>query len=131
MDLRAQDASGFAQAMFVAELASYRRAGGASSPVIFDRGLADIVGFLMLEDLAVTPAIDTACRELRYDGPIFRAVPWRDIYHQDDERIQSWEEAIASDRAVREAWRSYGYDLVDLPLAPVEERADFVIERLG
>lgn len=96
----------------------------------FDRGFPDIVGFLRLEGLPVPDDIDRACRELRYDGPVFRAPPWQAIYRPDDERIQDWDAALESDAAVTAAWRDYGYEPVDLPLASVEERADLVVECL-
>lgn len=131
MRLRDRDPSGFARAMFDSELESYHRVGDVTGPVVYDRGFPDIVGFLKLEGLDVPGDIDAACRELRYDGPIFHALPWREIYRQDDERIQVWEEALASDRAVCDAWRSFGYELVELPHTSVKERADFVIARLG
>jgi predicted ATPase len=57
---------------------------------------------------------------------VFRAQPWREIYTQDEERIQDWEAAVASDAAVSSAWLHYGYQLIDLPIASVSERVDFV-----
>jgi predicted ATPase len=54
----------------------------------------------------------------------------RAIYTPDDERIQDWEEAIASDRAVCAAWRDHGYALIDLPMVSAEERASFVLAHL-
>jgi len=78
---------------------------------------------------AVPPAIDTACREFRYEGPVFHAPAWREIYRQDDERIQSWEEAVESDAAVVAAWRDYGYRPIRLPFSDPADRARFVLER--
>ncbi|HNN56378.1 MAG TPA: hypothetical protein PKG84_08550, partial [Novosphingobium sp.] len=66
------------------------------------------------------------CRNLRYTGPILRAPAWAVIYAQDAERIQNWEQAVASDDAVTAAWKRYGYDVVDLPLAAVAERLEFL-----
>lgn len=131
MALREDDPSGFARAMFDAELAAWRAAEGRSGPIVFDRGFPDIVGFLRLEGLPVPEDIDRACRELRYDGPVFRAPPWQAIYRPDEERIQDWDAAMASDAAVTAAWCDYGYEPVDLPLAGLEDRVDFVLERLA
>lgn len=130
MALRADDPAGFARAMFEAELAAYRAADGRPGPTVFDRGFPDIVGFLRLEGLPAPDDMDRACRELRYDGPIFRAPPWQAIYRPDEERIQDWKAAVASDTAVTRAWRSYGYDPIDLPFAAVGVRADYVLEIL-
>jgi predicted ATPase len=130
MALRARDPTGFAEAMLARELAAFRAAAAPKAPVIFDRGFPDIVGFLALAGLPVSAELDEVCRTLRYDGPIFRAPPWRGIYVSDRERIQSWDDACASDRAVSAAWARYGYSLVDLPLMPVEERLRFVLDAL-
>ncbi|MAO03844.1 MAG: hypothetical protein CL804_04870 [Citromicrobium sp.] len=130
MEMRAERPTGFALAMLEAQRASWDRAGEGNAPILFDRGFADIVGFLRLEGLAVPPAIDAACREFRYEGPVFHAPPWREIYRQDHERIQSWEEAVESDAAVLGAWRDYGYSPITLPFVDPAARAGFVIERL-
>lgn len=132
MEQRMSDPVGFAWAMLDAQKTTYAMTGTAiAGPVVFDRGFADIVAFLALGGLPVMPELEVACQTLRFDGPIFRAPPWREIFFQDDERVQTWEEAQASDAAVCAAWRRYGYDLIDLPLAPVEQRTAFVLERLA
>lgn len=130
MALRRDDPLGFAEAMFAAQLVVYQGV-AADELVVFDRGFADIVGFLDISGLAVPPQLDRVCRNLRFKGPVFHARPWRAIYVGDSERIQDWQEAVESDRAVTAAWRRYGYSLVELPFVSVEERVDFVLERLG
>lgn len=128
MDMRANDPQSFAQAMFAAQMANWKTEGAAL--VIHDRGFADIVGFLELEGLPVPPELDQACRSIRYDGPVFRAPPWPEIYVADSERIQTWQEAVESDAAICAAWRKYGYELIDLPLESVERRVWFVLDAL-
>ncbi|WP_374407236.1 AAA family ATPase [Pelagerythrobacter sp.] len=130
MALRARDPAGFARAMFEAELAAWHGAQRRDGPTVFDRGFPDIAGFLALEGLPVPPEIADACRDLRYDGPVFRAPPWQAIYRPDAQRIQDWDAALASDAAVTAAWRTYRYEPIDLPLADVSDRADFVLARL-
>jgi predicted ATPase len=129
MELRRDDPTGFAEAMLDAQLMAWD-CGDNSGPIVFDRGFADIVGFLWVEGLPVSNRIDWTCRELRFDGPVFRASPWEAIYSTDEERIQGWDEAIASDEAVSRAWRCYGYDIVDLPLVSPSDRASFIVDRL-
>ena len=90
-----------------------------------------MVGFLEVSGLSVSSDIDAACRDIRYRGPILRAPAWEDIYRQDAQRIQTWDEAAASDAAVTAAWRRYGYDVIDLPLAPIADRLAFLREKLA
>lgn len=126
MDLRISDPLGFAEAMAQAHIHEFERHADAPGPVLFDRGLPDVVGFLDVSGLAVPRAVDRACRTLRYHGPVLRAPAWAAIYVQDAERIQDWEQAVASDEAVTSAWRRYGYDVTDLPLDSVAQRLAFV-----
>ena len=128
MALRAKHPAGFAAAMLEAERAAWFAAKQGWS--VYDRGFPDIGGFLELEGIAVSTDVAQACCNLRYSGPIFRAPPWRAIYSQDEERIQNWEQAVASDLAVCAAWNKYGYELVDLPLSPVTDRVQFVRDKL-
>jgi predicted ATPase len=130
MDLRAGDPLGFAEAMLAAHRREWEASAGNAGPVLFDRGFPDVVGFLDVSGLPVSTEIDRACRELRYTGPILRAPAWSAIYVQDPERIQDWEQAVASDEAVTAAWRRYGYAPIDLPLGRVDERLEFVRRRL-
>lgn len=130
MELRAGDPLAFAEAMAEAHLREFKRHADHPAPVLFDRGFPDVVGFLDVSGLPVSPEIDRLCRTLRYSGPILRAPAWAAIYVQDAERIQDWEQAVASDEAVTAAWRRYGYDLTDLPQAEVEERLAFLRNRL-
>ncbi len=129
MELRETDPDGFAAAMLSADMQAFNAA-AQGCVTVYDRGFPDIVGFLRLEGRIIPGALDRTCRELRYDGPVFRAVPWREIYHPDEERIQDWNQAVASDRAVCRAWRDHGYELVDLPFADVATRVGFVEKRL-
>lgn len=126
MELRAADPLAFAEAMAEAHVREFERHADHPAPVLFDRGFPDVVGFLHVSGLPVSPSIDRLCRTLRYTGPILRAPAWAAIYVQDAERIQDWEQAVASDEAVTAAWRRYGYDVADLPLTDVEERLGFL-----
>ena len=130
MELREADPLGFAEAMLEAHIREFEAAATKPGTVLFDRGFPDVVGFLDVSGLPVPKSVDTACRQLRYIGPIFRAPAWAAIYRQDHERIQTWGQAVASDQAVTAAWRRYGYEVLVLPLVGVEERLKFLASSL-
>lgn len=130
MELRERDPLRFAEAMAEAHLREFERFTHHPQTVLFDRGLPDVVGFLDVSGLAIPREIDRACRTSRYSGPVFRAPAWAEIYAQDSERIQNWPESVASDEAVTAAWKRYGYDVIDLPLAPVADRLGFLVSRV-
>ena len=129
MAMRAERSMDFAMAMLEADLAAWHAADSKLS--VYDRGFPDIAGFLELEGLPVSATLERICYENRYNGPIFRAAPWFEIYVTDAERTQDWDQAVASDEAVTSAWIRYGYDLIDLPQVLVNQRADFVMRQVA
>lgn len=125
------DRKQFAELMLAWDLRSYREAQAHGAIAVFDRGIPDIVGYLELCGLPSDPHFESAARAFRYRAEVFIAPPWPEIFAQDAERRQSLEEAEATFHALAAAYTRHGYDLVPLPRAPVEARADFLLARLG
>jgi len=125
------DRLAFAELMLSWEMRSYRAAQALAGPVVFDRGMPDVVGYLRLSGLSVPPHVERAARSFRYHHRVFVAPPWPAIFVQDTERKQSIEEAEATYRTMVDVYSGLGYELVPLPLAPVPERVRFVREIIG
>lgn len=121
----------FAQAMIARELSARDKALASGRTVVLDRGAPDVVGFLRLSGLAVTPVIDRAARTQRYNPRVFLAPFWPAIFANDTERRQTPEEAEASEAVMRATYERYGYEVVDLPRLPVEQRVAFVRAAIG
>jgi predicted ATPase len=75
--------------------------------------------------------VKAACDRYRYASIVFAAAPWRAIHAVDDQRKQTFDEAITSFQHVLEAYHACGYRTVLLPEATPEERADFVLSYLS
>ncbi|MBB5158269.1 AAA family ATPase [Saccharopolyspora phatthalungensis] len=120
----------FAELMLSWDLRSYHQARRQSSPVIFDRALPDIVGYLRLNDLPVPEHVHTAAQRFRYRNRVLLAPFWPEIYRQDGERKQSLYEAERTYEHMAAAYTDYGYELVHLPRTTVEQRARFVLDEL-
>ena len=121
------DRERFAGLMFDWELRSYRQAERQDGPVVFDRGLPDTIGYLRLEGLEVPAWMEEEALRLRYNGRVFIAPPWKEIFGADEERRQSWEVAVLTYETMVGTYSDLGYELVELPCTTVERRADFVI----
>ncbi len=125
------DREAFAALMLAWEMRSYREAMNAPGPILFDRGIPDVIGYLRLCGLPVPAPTLRAAERRRYASRIFIAPPWPDIFQQDAERKQTLAEAEATYDAMVDAYSSLGYELVVLPLASVRERARFVREHIA
>jgi len=125
------DRAAFAEQMLGWELRSHREASAMPGPVIADRGVPDVMGYLMLCGLAVPAHVRRAAEAYRYNRVVFIAPHWPVIYGQDEQRKQSADEAAATFRMMERVYGDLGYHLLPLPLAPVEERAAFVLAHIA
>lgn len=119
------DRKAFAELMLGWELRSWHEARERQGPVIFDRGIADVAGYLHVFDLPVPAHVQRAAELFRYSPRVFIAPPWREIFTQDKERKQDFAEAEATHAAMVQIYTDLGYELVPIPLAPISERARF------
>ncbi|WP_342628337.1 AAA family ATPase [Nguyenibacter vanlangensis] len=119
----------FAELMLSWELRSWHEASRRNGHILFDRGIPDVIGYLRLCDLPVPSHLDTAARRFRYQQ-VFIAPPWAEIYTQDAERKQTFEESSATYDVMIETYQHYGYTLRELPRTPVEDRTNFVMRSL-
>ncbi|MBN9069855.1 MAG: AAA family ATPase [Rhizobiales bacterium] len=121
----------FAECMLAFDLRNHAEAREWSGPVFFDRGVPDVVGYLELCGLPVPPATGKAARSYRYARRVFALPPWPEIFGQDAERKQSFDEAERTYRAMVAVYSRLGYELMEAPRAQVDERADFVLAGIG
>lgn len=120
----------FAELMLGWELRSWHEAAAGPGPVLMDRGIPDVIGYLTLCGLPVLAHVEAAARLHRYNNLVFLAPYWDAIFTQDDERKQDRPEAEATGRVMAETYTRPGYRIVELPLLGIEERADFMAHRL-
>ncbi len=121
----------YAELMLGWELRSYHEAETMPGPVVMDRGIPDVIGYLRLINLQVPVHAEVAAQRYRYNRTVFLAPYWEEIFAQDAERKQGCEEAEATGRMMKETYEGLGYELVELPKASVEERVAFVMETVG
>jgi predicted ATPase len=120
------DRAAFAERMLSEDVRSYREAEKLGGPVIFDRGVPDVLGYLRLTGLPVPPDVEHSAHTFRYNNRVFIAPPWQEIFVQDSERKQTWDEAEATYRVMVDVYSALGYELIPLPLVSVAERVEFV-----
>lgn len=121
----------FAARMLAWETDSYRQAELTQGPVFFDRGAPDTIGYLRLVGLEVPASMAEDAARLHYNCIVFIAPPWKAIYGIDEERRQSWQVAVRTHETMARTYTDLGYELIELPCEPVEERARIVLDRIA
>lgn len=126
-----RDSSLFAELMLCWEMRSYDLALGQPGAVFFDRGVPDVAGYLRLLGLPVPAHVDEAAKQFRYNRCVFVAPPWREIFVQDGERKQDFDEAERTYASMVATYTNYGYEVVVLPKTSLENRLQLVIQMAG
>jgi predicted ATPase len=118
----------FAELMLSWEMRSYHIAGESDGKVFFDRGVPDVIGYLRLMNLPVPDHMQKAALAFRYHPVVFIAPPWQEIFRQDTERKQDFNEAIRTYQALASTYDELNYHLVELPRSSIEDRLNVVLE---
>lgn len=125
------DRSAFAELMLSWELRSHREALAIAGPLVMDRGVPDVMGYLRLCGLRVPDHVRKAAELYRYNSRVFLAPWWPEIFAQDAERKQDAAEAQETGAVMERTYLELGYEVVHLPYASIEDRAAFVLERVA
>ena len=122
-----QDPAAFVALMRDLAISDYDQATGKTA---FDRGLPDLLAFTAYYELPNDP-VRAAIERHPYRSPVFFFPPWEAIYENDDERTLDFAGAAAFGELIRAGYLKSGYQLVNVPTGTPEQRARFILDRLG
>jgi len=98
--------------------------------VFFDRGVPDVLAYMdFIGDSYPQQFIDL-CKDLKYNM-VFILKPWKSIYTIDNERYESFEQALQIHDNLVNIYKNYNYTLIDVPFDTVENRTNFILKVLG
>lgn len=92
-----------------------------------DRGLIDGFGYCAKGGIEA-PFRMTELSQGRYDK-IFLLDPLPD-YEKDEVRVEDVEDAKLIHRAISEAYRLFGHELIKVPVLPPDERVEYILARI-
>jgi predicted ATPase len=96
--------------------------------VFFDRGIPDVTAYLRYSKTPVPDDLSEACRKYRYDQPVFIMPPWEEIYTNDFERYESFNQAQLIHNKLVNMYMDLGYFIIFVPFGTAEKRADFILD---
>jgi predicted ATPase len=120
----------FSMLMLSRAIHDYQEHSTLEEPVVFDRGIPDMVAYARLFGLDETP-YRNAAQEFRYHRTVFYFPPWEEIYTTDSERKMSFEDAKAFGVVVRSIYETFGYRMLEVPRFSLEERVQFIRDRIA
>lgn len=125
-----QDKTAFRDLMLQAEIKHYESSVSQTPPVFCDRGVIDVYGYSLLEQLTLTTPLIQSCQQLQYHHRVFIFPPWASIFMNDAERQQDFSEAVATYDAMISAYHTFGYELIDVPQQSPDQRVRFILDTL-
>jgi predicted ATPase len=120
----------FRDLMLEQSIVDYNKACSLKKPIFFDRGIPDLAGYSNAFCGEISTKVNDAIARFRYNKHVFIFSPWLDIYENDVERQQDFQEAIKTYLALKESYPSCGYELVEMPQCSIEERANFILQSI-
>ncbi len=101
-----------------------------SSVVTFtDRGIPDLIAYLR-NDNRFIPEHFLDCKKY-YNTKVFVCPPWKDIYVNDPQRPQTFEESEKIYDYILRTYRDLGFEVVLLGKVSVDVRAAYLLECIG
>ncbi|TLF44847.1 RNase adapter RapZ [Maribacter aurantiacus] len=124
------DSLAFNHTLLKGRLAQFQEAGNLKNDVLFyDRGTPDVLAYMDYFGQAYDVEFKEICKQYRYDQ-VFILPPWEEIYVQDNERLESYSQAVDLHIHLEETYRSLGYDIEEVPFGTVAERLNYIVKRI-
>lgn len=96
----------------------------------YDRSMVDSVAYMHKDGLPLNPEWTDYLAKHRYHNRVFITAPWRQIFENDNERRETWEQLLHIHEYLVSTYQDLGYEVVFLPNVPLKERVDFLLEQL-
>ena len=121
----------FSELLLEGRKKQYRDALAEPCDIVFiDRGIPDVLAYMHYIGDSYPAFFDEACHEHRY-SQIFMLPPWEEIYVSDDERYENFEQAKLICDHLKETYRGYGYNIIDVPKDTVDNRILFILGHIS
>ena len=121
----------YLELMFKYSVESFKKQGTVGAGMLFfDRGIPDSITYAEIIGSKQRDKLELNARNFRYNQNVFFLQPWKAIYETDEERKQSWEEAVVSAELNAATYRRLGYTIIEIPHGTVADRADFVLKNI-
>ncbi len=128
------DKQSYASLMWKDSLKEYHAYQKDNGIVFFDRGLADTLGYCLLEDIPVSSSLYDSYRKMRYNSNVFLFPFWDEIYLNDDERKQDRIKAKETAKMMERVYTDLGYNVIKVPFLSPIKRSEWIkdaVKNLG
>lgn len=121
----------FSQKLLEGRLKQYLEGNDCVDKVLFyDRGMPDVTAYMDCVNTEYPEYFSKTCIEHRYDE-VFVLPPWKQIYKQDNERYESFDQAEKIFHFLKKGYTNFGYKIHEVPVGSIEDRAHYILRSLN
>lgn len=95
-----------------------------------DRGIPDQLAFARYKGFGTPEILKESAEKYRYASQVFVTPPWIEIFVNDSIRSETYEEAIRIHQSVLKTYSFLNYQIIELPLIPVNERLYYILQTI-
>ena len=121
------DTKRYSELMLIESIRNYIAFQNNEDICFFDRGIPDVLGYVNLININQDQKYLDAVKKYRYNPTVYILPPWKEIYQNDEERKQDFEEAVATYAVMKETYTYAGYLLIEVPCGTIEERTNYIL----
>lgn len=120
----------FSEKVFDQRVQQYLHA-PANQHCFFDRSIIDVLAYMTKDKLTI-PAHFTETIALHpYNQIVFLTPPWKEIYLNDGERKEDFDNANEIHRLLEQTYKQLGYVIENIPQLQVNHRVDFILDTIN
>ena len=93
----------------------------------YDRGIPDVPAYHKYTGDPIPERYLEASENHTYDQ-CFYFPAWKEIYEQDNERYEDFEEAVAIGQIIKDEYVNLNYNILEVPCLPVLQRVEFILK---
>jgi predicted ATPase len=123
-----KDLTAFSQHVIDGRLKQFEAAQAEVS--FYDRTIIDSLAYLNKDGVKIPSEWRRMGEELRYSKQVFITPPWLEIFENDYERRESWEDVEEVHEYLVNTYREFGYEVLIVPKVSVAQRLDFILNNL-
>ena len=95
-----------------------------------DRGLADNIAYLQLKNSSISPKFLNFDYKKYYHSTVFVLPIWEEIYKQDEQRLQSFQEAEKLQFLLVKTYKKLGFSIEPVPKYSISKRVQFIESKI-
>ena len=123
-----EDPLAFSNALLKARVEQFKNA--KEGIQFYDRGIPDIPAYHIYTGDFIPEQYLKASKEYTYDN-VFFLPPWEEIYESDNERYETYKQAVEIGNTLVDFYGSIGYHVEHVPKASLEKRLQFILTVAG